>query len=78
VVLTANASSPPGIAARPEAPLSGAQVRAKMIMPVGCGANAENALIKGQSLGKEIIFTGVAMRREVLTGLCLCGPACAF
>jgi len=34
-----------------------------MIMPVDRGANAANALIKGQWLGKEFTFTGVAMRR---------------
>jgi hypothetical protein len=32
-----------------------------MIMPVGGGANAANALIKSQWLGKEFAFTSVAM-----------------
>jgi hypothetical protein len=49
-----------------------------MIMPGDRGANAANALIKSQWLGKDFAFTGVAMRHEVLTGLRLCRLARAF
>jgi hypothetical protein len=49
-----------------------------MIMPVGGSANAANALIKSQWLGKEFAYTGAAMWREVLADLRLYRVARAF
>jgi len=40
-----------------------------MIMPGDRGANAANALIKCQWLGKEFTFTDAVMRRKVISGL---------
>jgi hypothetical protein len=40
-----------------------------MIMPGDRGANAANALIKSQWLGKELTFTDAIMRRKVISGL---------
>jgi hypothetical protein len=49
-----------------------------MIMPVDHEANAANALIKSQWLGKEFAYAGAAMWREVLADLRLCRVACPF
>jgi len=49
-----------------------------MIMPGDRGANAANALIKSQWLGKEFTFTDTVMRRKVISGLGLCRRTRAF